>query len=65
MRQNLSELPAVTLCDKGRELSARLAFLERGVEQVVRASVHSYKTEDEADELVATVADLQGAGAAG
>jgi len=31
----------------------------------VRASVHSYKTEDEADELVATVADLQGAGAAG
>lgn len=98
MRQNLAELPEVTLCDKGRELSAlttftiegldpsvvqeqlrkqginvstsgqlsaRLDFPDRGIEQVVRASVHYYNTEEEVDELVAAVADLQGPGAAG
>ena len=98
MRQSLSELPGVTVRDKGRELSAlttftieghdpsavaerlrqqginvstsgllsaRLDFPERGIEQVVRASVHYYNTEEEVDELVAAVADLLGQGAAG
>ena len=98
MRQSLSELPGVTVRDKGRELSAlttftieghdpsvveewlreqrinvstssqlsaRLDFPERGIEQVVRASVHYYNTEEEVDELVAAVGDLLGPGAAG
>lgn len=98
MRQSLSELPGVTVRDKGRELSAlatftieghdpsavaellrqqginvstsgllsaRLDFPERGIEQVVRASVHYYNTEEEVDELVAAVADLQGSRAVG
>ena len=47
------------------QLSARLDFPDRGIEQVVRASVHYYNTEEEVDELVAAVADLQGPGAAG
>ena len=46
-------------------LSARLDFPERGIEQVVRASVHYYNTEEEVDELVAAVGDLLGPGAAG
>ncbi len=38
--------------------SARIDMEERGLDEVVRASVHYYNTEDEIDRLVASIAEL-------
>lgn len=40
--------------------SARIDMEERGLESVVRASVHYFNTEDEIEQLVGAVADLAG-----
>lgn len=93
LRSQLSEIPGVTVHDKGVEKaaivtfkvaghppsdvrdairakainvsttsegSARLDFPERGLIELVRASVHYYNTEDEVDRFVAAIANLQG-----
>ncbi len=92
LREGLAAMPAVTVTDKGRQLSAlvtfsvdghdslaikdvlregsinvstsgpmsaRLDFPERGIDNVVRVSVHYYNTEDEIDALLAVVGDLR------
>lgn len=43
------------------QMSARLDFPDRGLDEVVRASVHYFNTDGEVDALIGAIADLVGA----